>query len=450
MSLSEASAGHVRATNRVSAILFLSIALIAIALLIGSVDLYLGVALLMLTASLRSYTVLASLALARVRVYTKVIGGRVEGERMEVIFDLENRSWVPIAIAELSLSYSPNLKLVEGVRAGMVLIPPRSSVRYRVVFIARVGRHVVGPLRAVVRDPLGLFRSVEMEIARSFELMIIPRTSEATIRRLLVHTRSTGITRSREPGLGVEFHSVREYRPGDDIRRIDWKHFAAVQRLVVKEMEKEAFQSVLFILDATSPMFYGPYSITPFEHTSRVIATIARYLSSRGDLMGLIAFSNKYVITSGKISRGKLGYRRILNTIAGVEFDTSPISGELRGLQLDGAVRRAVMLLPRERNLVFTFTTAGDNTYLEAIVRSLTKLQSLGNEVFVVIPISTAYEIEGLSQAARAVYRVKTYERMKQELIFARQLRIKGVKTLALGPQHIPQIVVRIIESMQY
>ncbi len=448
MSLPEIGTVHISATHRVTAIMFLAAALIVMALLVGCASLYPGIALLMLIASLRGYTTIATLALTKLRVRTEAMG-RVEGERIEVVLTLENRSWIPIAIVEISISYSPHLKLIEGSRAGIAVIPPHSAIEYRAIFAGRVGKHQVGPLKAVVRDPLGLFRSREIELGSPIELKIVPRTSEAVLRRLLVHTRSTGITRAKEPGLGVEFHSVREYRPGDDIRRVDWKHFAASRRLVIKEMEREAFQSILFVLDATPPMFYGPYGTTPFEHTARVIATIARYLSTRGDLMALLAYSTRGIITSGRMSRGRIGYEEVLSTITSIEFDTSYVDDKERGQILENALEKIVEILPRERNLVFLFTTAGGSTYLEAVTHILSKLRLLGNEVYVVIPIITAYEVKGLNGWAQAIYRVKTFEKMKQELDFAKQLRRRGIKTLALGPQYLPQTVIRIIESMR-
>ncbi|HIP56485.1 MAG TPA: DUF58 domain-containing protein [Ignisphaera aggregans] len=237
MSVSEVSAVHVVATHRVVSLMLLAVALIVLSMVIGGPYLYPGVAIFMLLAVMRGYVALATLALSRASVGTEV-SGRVEGERIEVRFVIENRSLIPIAIAELALTYSEFLKLVEGVRAAIAIIPSRGCVEYRAVFAGRVGRHRVGPIKAVVRDPLGLYRSKEIEIGHAVELRILPRVSEATVRRLLVHTRSTGLTRLRKPGPGIEFHSVREYRPGDDIRRVDWKHYAATQRLMIKDMER--------------------------------------------------------------------------------------------------------------------------------------------------------------------------------------------------------------------
>ena len=44
--------------------------------------------------------------------------------------------------------------------------------------------------------------------------------------------RANGDERSRMSGAGVEFAQVREYQPGDDVRRIDWQLTARSDRAV--------------------------------------------------------------------------------------------------------------------------------------------------------------------------------------------------------------------------
>ncbi len=447
----EKSLMSISATHRSTSLALLGVALIAIGVLYNVATIHLGIFVLLVLAALRGYALLELHALARCRVEVSY-SGNVEGEHLEVVFRIVNRSVVPIVFVELTLCYSPHLKLVEGTRAALTIIPPKGWTSYRAVFVARIGRHTIGPLKAVVRDPLGLFRSVEIEIGRPIEVEILPRISEVVIRKLLIATRTTGITRAREPGVGIEFLSVREYRPGDEIRRIDWKHFASKRRLVVKEMEREAFQSVVFLIDATPPMFFGSYGSTPFEHSARVVASIANYLSRRGDLMMAIVFHDNGVSSSGKPARGRIGYTKVIKTLASTPYpDTTrfkdiPELDEDRIIAINTALSRLIELLPRERNLVFLFTCFGGQRYLQHLASICEKLRSLGNVVYAVIPIVVAYEAKGLSPWAQAVFRITTFERMKKELEFAKALRKYGIKTIAVGPQHIPNIIVKIIE----
>ncbi|HIP56484.1 MAG TPA: hypothetical protein EYH02_00200 [Ignisphaera aggregans] len=165
--------------------------------------------------------------------------------------------------------------------------------------------------------------------------------------------------------------------------------------------------------------------------------------------MALIAYTSRGSLTSGEMARGRIGFRRVLSVLASIEYDVSQLGDEERSDMLRDALRKAVELLPRERNLVFLFTTAGDLIYLETVAHVISRLRALGNEVYAVIPISVVYELRGMSSWAQAIYRVKTFEMLKKELEFARELKRRGVKVVALGPQYLPQTVIRIIESLR-
>ncbi|MET1128853.1 MAG: DUF58 domain-containing protein [Thermoproteota archaeon] len=439
MALEELS--HVSGTHRLTALLLLSAASIIVSSLAGELGgIYVGVSLLLLAAAMRGYAALAALALSRTdALYT--VRGNTAGEKLEVSIVLRNSSLVPIAFAELALMYSPSLRMLEGARAATAVLPPRGTVEYRVAFLGRTGRHRVGPLVAVVRDPLGLFRSTSITVAEPLDLRVVPRAERVRVRRLWVETRSTGITRAGEAGTGVEFYDVREYRPGDDIRRIVWRHLASSGKLTVRETEREAYQSVAFVVDASPAMFMGLYGATPFEHAARVVASIAAYLASRGDLVSLVVAGDKYT-AAAPLARGRQAYMNTLKLLSDVPFEHEAGSG---GSGLAKATTLLATMLPRERNLVFIFTSLREGAeHVEDLVE---KLKRLGNEVYVAVPITTAYEVKGLPQWAQAVYRVKTFEQTRAELEAARRLRGKGVNVIALGPELLPQRIVAIIES---
>jgi len=438
---------HVRPTQRAALLLVVALSIIVMSVLTGSQAYGVGIALVLLCASMSGYATLATLAMSRCSVSIEVLG-RLEGDPIEARIAIENRGPIPIAFAEIAIDYSPHLRLREGPRAALLAIPPRSRVEMRLVFEGRVGRHYVGPIRAVVRDFLGLYRSIEIVVGERTEFRVYPRVSEVVMRRLVVRTRSVGITRSREPGLGIEFHSVREYRPGDDPRRVDWKHFAATRRLVVKEMEREEFLSLLFLVDATPPMFFGPYGYTPFEHVARIVASIARYVSMKGDLMGIVVATRGACIARG-MARGRRGFSEVLRGLSETPFDVDRSSEEERCIAIQRCFRKALEILPRERNLVLAFTVSGGPSYFETLRDCARRMASMGNEVVVVVPISVEYEARGLDPWSQTIYRIKTYTMAREEMEFARRLRRAGVKTIALLPRHIPQRVVSIIESLR-
>ena len=60
--------------------------------------------------------------------------------------------------------------------------------------------------------------------------------------------------RSPYLGFSVNFAEYRQYRPGDDIRRIDWKVYGRLDRFFVKEYEGETNTGVQIILDCSHSM----------------------------------------------------------------------------------------------------------------------------------------------------------------------------------------------------
>jgi len=277
-----------------------------------------GVFLVMLSLSMMGYAIYTLSMLTRSRV--EAMGSRgFEGSELEAMYRICSDSRYPLLFIELLLQHPQHLRLIRGSTRALAILPPKGCITYRAWFEGRVGAHIVGPLKAVVRDPLGLFRSGEIEIGRPVELRAVPRYMPAGYRELKALSGALGIARSRIAGSGTEFLSVREYREGDEPRRIVWRQTARWGRLVVKETEREASVSVVFILPVEGPGFRGPYMETPFEVSSRIIATLTRGLAHRGDSTALIAFGRGFTKVA-RPSRGFEGYRRIIAQISSIRF----------------------------------------------------------------------------------------------------------------------------------
>ncbi|MCX5192401.1 DUF58 domain-containing protein [Streptomyces sp. NBC_00249] len=93
---------------------------------------------------------------------------------------------------------------------------------------------VLGPSALRVRDPLGLFHR-ESRAGAAQTLRVLPRTLPVPGPGA-GRTRSTQVTgRPLAHRDGPEFHTLREYRPGDDVRRIHWPSSARTSALVVRQ-----------------------------------------------------------------------------------------------------------------------------------------------------------------------------------------------------------------------
>ena len=153
--------------------------------------------------------------------------------------------------------HSPRLKLWEpvGDRGGapMQLAPLASgescTAAYRVPTTHR-GVLQTGPLRAERTDPLGLaMRSRWM--AGADEVMVVPERVPLRFPAVGSAGRLGEYLRMKAYGQsGSEFHSQREYSPGDDLRRISWKTTARVGTLIVRETAQEGIRHCTVVLDA--------------------------------------------------------------------------------------------------------------------------------------------------------------------------------------------------------
>jgi len=111
--------------------------------------------------------------------------------------------------------------------------------------------------------------------------------------RWVVEGVMSGIHRSRSKGFSVEFEEHREYSPGDEIRRIDWKALGKFDRYFIKEYEDETNLRAYLLLDISGSMDYASDGITKFDYGCTLTASLAYLILKQQDAAGLVAFSDR-------------------------------------------------------------------------------------------------------------------------------------------------------------
>ena len=171
---------------------------------------------------------------------------------------------VDIQLANLGRQSSPYLQLWEpvgnngGAPMQLAKLGPgqAASAAYRVP-TARRGLIRTGPLRALRRDVLGLTQRTTT-LAGTEEVLVVPHSvglpfpSVGSSGRLGQHLRMKAWGQT-----GSEFHSLREYQRGDDIRRINWKASARATSLIVRETALEGIRRCTVVLDTTASEYSG-------------------------------------------------------------------------------------------------------------------------------------------------------------------------------------------------
>lgn len=111
--------------------------------------------------------------------------------------------------------------------------------------------------------------------------------------RWVVEGLLSGVHKSRAKGFSVEFEEHREYSPGDEIRRIDWKAFGKFDRYFIKEYEDETNLRAYLLLDASASMNYASDGITKFDYACTLTASLAYLILKQQDAAGVVTFSDR-------------------------------------------------------------------------------------------------------------------------------------------------------------
>jgi len=110
------------------------------------------------------------------------------------------------------------------------------------------------------------------------------------VARHVVEGFLSGLHRSPYFGQSVEFAQHREYAPGDDIRRIDWKVWSKTDRYYIKQYEEETNLRTTLLVDLSESMMFGSGSLTKHEYACQIAAALAYLLLRQQDSVGITTF----------------------------------------------------------------------------------------------------------------------------------------------------------------
>lgn len=166
-----------------------------------------------------------------------------------------------------------------------------TTVTYR-VRPTRRGRHRVGPLTITLTDPLALVRAAPLPVVEVRPGAVVPGTASAPGAVLLatpvvvplpeeggeVVGQGAGERATLASGAGGEpAAGVRQYRTGDDVRRVHWRATARTDHLMVREDEHSAAHRAVVVLVTD-----GPWHGEGFERAVSVAASAVASLGAHG------------------------------------------------------------------------------------------------------------------------------------------------------------------------
>ena len=245
---------------------------------------------------------------------------RREGETISMEVSLTSERRLSTFILE---EHVPSV-LGQNARIPVASLDPGESVdhAYRLTCWRR-GVYELGPLVARWGDPFG-FTEREAVLCEPFEFLVHPSTEIVQDRPFtrLWEDPPVRPPMSKPWPSGMEFYGMREYTPGDDIRRVVWRAFARTRQLLVREAEQGITDQVIIILDGDRGNHSKGLFSESFETGVRAAASLALWHLREG--FSVIVEGNEKRLV-GPI-RGPNAPMQLLDALARHELEDKPVT----------------------------------------------------------------------------------------------------------------------------
>jgi uncharacterized protein (DUF58 family) len=270
----------------------------------------------------------------------------------------------PVLLAEEHLDFAL------GERPRFVVAPMGPGERREVQYAVRAGTrgvHALGPLAVRVRDPFGLsVRSAA--VGTPGTLVVLPRIHPLSAGRQLGRgLGAEGSIPHRVALHGEDDQAIREYRDGDDLRRIHWPATARTGELMVRQEDRPARRRAVVLLDSRRDAHGGAGAAGSLEWCVEMAASVSSHLIDLGYTVHLI--TTDAASDSGTHEDSELeplldtlarlqaddadGFRAVLHAAHGVTSGGGLVVAVVAGLDDDAAHATASLRQPGSTGLAF-------------------------------------------------------------------------------------------------
>lgn len=324
-------------TTRGRAFLAAGIAAAACAFVLGQKDL-LRIAILLAILPILTILVVARERYRLAALRTVVPSRIAAGQQATVHLRLENAGRMPtgLLLLEDQVPYA--------LRSRPRFVLDRMSAHWRgdlsyPVSSRRRGRFLIGPLNLRVTDPFGF-----VDLNRSFQtqdaLLVTPTVHSLAGARLGGEWASSGESRPRAAAAaGEEDVTVREYRHGDDLRRVHWRSSARRGELMVRREEQPWQSRATILLDTRTAAHRGHGADSSFEWAVSAAASVGVHLLGKGYAVRLVTDGGASLSTVAREST-PIDYAEgmLLDALAVVETSSAArLDNSMIGLPHDGS-----------------------------------------------------------------------------------------------------------------
>jgi len=274
-----------------------AVALVTLGAVLGNAVLFVAAtapAVYLLAEALATPPDPASLAVER-SVETPVV---TPGQRTTVTVTVRNEGDRPMPDVRV-VDRPPEGVTVDGAPArGCLSVRPGESESLAYEAVAGHGEHEF-PNPVVRLRSLSAVGARTARPAAAGDATLSCRRAEESPSLRAAARRQVGTRPADTPGSGLEFHSVREYRHGDDVSRVDWRRFAKTGDLATVNFREPHATATVVVVDARRPTRVGrrPGGPTAAELSVDAAERVFVRLADAGNRVGLSALG----VTAGDV-----------------------------------------------------------------------------------------------------------------------------------------------------
>ncbi|MHA6783883.1 DUF58 domain-containing protein [Pseudonocardia saturnea] len=209
-------------------------------------------------------------------------------------------------------------------------LSPRAGARLSYPLIpTQRGVHRIGPLVGSATDPLGL-AEFERELAPPSRLVSLPRVVPLRgMPQALGSGEGTPGAALAHQGQGRSDVLVRQYRQGDELRRVHWRSTARHDELMVRLEERPWRTGTTVLLDRRDAAHRGRGPDSSLETAISLAASICTHLGGRGEVITLLTEDGAALGTASGDIDPLLDSLAALRPAARTDLDGPELSGDV-------------------------------------------------------------------------------------------------------------------------
>ncbi|MFW9856487.1 MAG: DUF58 domain-containing protein [Candidatus Thorarchaeota archaeon] len=313
-----------------------------------------------------------------------------------------------------------------------------------IVKVSTRGVYRIGPTKVIIHDRLGFYFE---EDVRHFYTEVLCYPSYEDIRRMDALSKRRqqgklfGAHKTKQKGMGDDFHALARYYPGAPFKSLDWKAFSRTGELMVREFEAEKNIRIVVFLDHSGSMGAGIPFNTKLDFAIRATMLVMKMAEERQDLFGMITYADRptsYLPPKG----GKAMFFQLLEILALVEPQgrSDPLA----------AVDFVMQRLPRAS--FYVFLTDLESSDSEIFTEAAKRARAAKNRITVISPFGPLFEtkLTDLTPTERAMAEAIFEEYLGYRKQVEDGLRNLGVEIINVGPDDmLPNVIKTYMKAKQ-